>query len=230
MLSLKYVGEQTDYIINFKTVNEHVIQITGEFPIKEKGFACSRIGSDDNWDYSGFKTLFQRIDGGAQFSNDGSVYVAPPEPEPIPEPEPYVPTLEEVKADKKQEIGIAYQAVKAEGVDIELSTGKEHFPLSGEEVTFLIGKQVELASGNGEAISYQDASNRCKFYSAEDMKKIIDEAFFFVNYQTTYRNTLWEWVEECETKEEVEAIIYGCEIPEEYQNEVFKKYLAQQEG
>lgn len=92
-----------------------------------------------------------------------------------------------------------------------------------------MGKQVELASGNGGNISYQDADNKCKFYSAEDMQKIIEEAFQFVSYQTTYRNTLWEWVDECVSKEEVEAIAYGTEIPEQYQNDVLKSYLEQME-
>ena len=184
---------------------------------------------EDPWDYQEYKTVYREITGGVQFSDDGSVYVAPPEPKPTPEPEPYVPTLEEIKETKKQEIRIAYQAVKAAGVDIELSTGIEHFPLSEEEVTFLMGKQVELASGNGGNISYQDADSKCKFYSAEDMQKIIDEAFRFVSWQTTYRNTLWEWVDACETKEEVEAVAYGNDIPEQYQNDVFKSYLAQME-
>ena len=231
MLSFKYVGEQTEYVVNFKRISENIIQVKGDFPVKAKGFFCSRLGdTDDNWDYSGFNTLFREVEGGAQFSSDGSVYVAPPEPEPTPEPESYVPTLEEIKGTKKQEIGIAYQAVKAAGVEIELSTGKEQFTLSDEDVVFLYGKQVELATGKREAVSYQDAANRCKFYPAEDMQKIIEEAFQFVSYQTTYRNTLWEWVDECTTKEEVEDIAYGCEIPEQYQNDVFKSYLAQMEG
>lgn len=225
-LKLKYTGENTSYTVNFKKVSKHVIQITGEFPVKAKGFILYRVENpEDPWTYYNYKTVYREITGGCQFSDDSSVYVAPPEPEPVPEPEPYVPTLEEVKAAKKEEIRYAYQAIKAAGVDVELSTGTEHFPLSDEEVTFLMGKQFELASGNVEAVSYQDADNRCKFYSAEDMQKIIQEALQFVSYQTTYRNTLWEWVDECETKEEVEAITYGCEIPEQYQNDVIKTYL-----
>ncbi len=226
MILLRYVGEKTNYAVNFKKISKHVLQITGEVPVKKKGFILYRMEDpDDPWDYTEYKTVYREIDGGVQFSDDESVYVAPPEPEPPQEPEPYVPTLEEVKAAKKQEISFAYQSVKAAGVDVELSTGKEHFPLSDEEVTFLMGKQFEIASGNVEAVSYQDASNRCKFYAVEDMQKIIQEALLFVSYQTTYRNTLWEWVDECETKEEVEAITYGCEIPEQYQNDVIKKYL-----
>lgn len=59
-----------------------------------------------------------------QFSDDGSVYIAPPEPEPVPEPEPYVPTLEEVKTMKLQEIGMACEQTIYAGVDVALPAGR----------------------------------------------------------------------------------------------------------
>lgn len=229
MLILKYLNDTESYQVSYSSISPNIEQITGDFPVKTDGYTLSREGKQDNWDHSGFTTVYREIEGGIQFSSDGSVYVAPPDPEPVTPPEPYVPTLEEVKETKKQEIRSAYQSVKEAGIDVDLSTGTEHFPLSGEEITFLMGKQFELASGNVETVSYQDAANRCKFYPAEDMQKIIQEALEFVSYQTTYRNTLWEWVDECETKEQVEAISYGCEIPEQYQNEVIRKYLSGKE-
>ncbi|MCM1236872.1 MAG: acyl carrier protein [Ruminococcus flavefaciens] len=227
MLKLQYVGEDITHIVEFHRINKHVVQIRGDLPIKTSGFICSKLAADNGWDYTDFTTIYRLIDGGAQFSNNGSTYTAPPVPEPLPEPEPYVPTLEEVKETKRQEIRMAYQSVKAAGVDVELSVGREHFPLSDEEVSFLYGKQIELSTGNNEPVAYQDSSNRCKFYSKDDMQIIINEAFKFVSYQTTYRNSLWEWIDECQTKEEVEAIFYGCDIPEQYQNDVFKSYLKQ---
>ena len=230
MLIMKYEGLKTEYTVAFSRISDHVIQLLGDFPAKAKGFILRREGKEDNWDYSGFNTIYREIDGGVQFSDDGSVYVAPPEPEPEPDPEPYVPTLEEVKEYKKQEIMSAYQAVKTSGFDIELSGGTEHFPLKDEDVTFLFGKQLELQGSTEEEISYQDSENRCKLYSREDMQLIISKALLFVNFQTTYRNNLCEWIDECSSTEEVNSISYGATIPEEYQNEVYKKYLTQMEG
>ena len=227
---MKYEGLKTEYTVAFSRISDHVIQLLGDFPAKAKGFILSREGKEDNWDYSGFNTIYREIDGGVQFSDDGSVYVAPPEPEPEPDPEPYVPTLEEVKEYKKQEIMSAYQAVKTSGFDIELSGGTEHFPLKDEDVTFLFGKQLELQGSTEEEISYQDSENRCKLYSREDMQLIISKALLFVNFQTTYRNNLCEWIDECSSTEEMNSISYGATIPEEYQNEVYKKYLTQMEG
>ncbi len=231
MVNLTYLGEAVSYPVLFDAISGHVVQIKGAFPVRQSGFVLNRIGrDDDNWDYSGYTTVYRIIEGGVQFSDDSSIYVAPPEPEPVPEPEPYEPTLQEIKDAKKQEIRFAYQEIKAAGVDVELSGGTERFPLSDEEVALLFGKQFELASGSSDTVSYQDSANRCKFYSRADMQTIIQEAFKFVSYQTTYRNSLWEWVDECSTKEEVEGIIYGCAIPEERQNDVLKSYMAQMEG
>lgn len=230
MLIMKYLGLKTEYEVNFSRVSENIVQLIGDMPAKEKGFTLSRKEKEDAWDYSDFTTVYREIENGIQFSNDGSVYVAPPEPEPEPEPEPYVPTLEEVKEYKKQEIMSTYQMVKTAGFDIELSSGTEHFPLTDEDTTFLFGKQLELQASTEEKISYQNSDNRCKMYSREDMQLIINKALLFVNFQTTYRNNLCEWVDECSEKEQVENITYGAEIPEEYQNDVYKKYLTQMEG
>ncbi len=78
MINLKYAGEKNIYEVEFEKLNRHVVQITGKFPVKTKGFVIFRDGKeDDAWDYTGFKTLYLRTEGGAQFSDDGSVYTAP---------------------------------------------------------------------------------------------------------------------------------------------------------
>lgn len=230
MLLLRYLDQENEYEIEYKKHSHNIIEIIGNIPVKTTGFILSRKGKHDNFDYSNFKTIYRKLEGSVLFSNDGSVYVAPPELESLPNPEPVVPTLEEVKILKKQEIELNYQMIKTAGVDVEISTGMEHFPLTNEDVTFLMGKQFEIMSGTNEKISYQDSENRCKFYSREDMQLIIQQALLFVNYQTTYRNNLCEWVELCDTATAVEEIHYGKEIPEVYQNEVYKSYLKQMEG
>ena len=286
MLEMKYKNSGHKYKVEFSIVALHVLQLLGDFPIKEEGFTLSREGKEDNWDYSGYTTVYREVEGGVQFSNDGSVFVAPVQPVPavtfltgtggslngnqtqnvnnynelvIPTPVPdenyvfsgwvpeiptegaveenawfqaafsYVPTLEEVKERKKQEIYAAYNADVAAGVDVELSTGTQHFPLQGEDREFLMGKQLELSGTSTELVSYQDSDNHCMLILRDDMQKIITKALTFVNVKTTYRNNLCEWVDQCETKEEVAQIIYGVSIPEEYQNVVYKMYLAQQQ-
>ena len=78
MLTLKYSGEKTGYEVLFKSVNPHVVQITGYFPVKQKGFSLYRDGVEEPLgDYTDYKTVYREVDQGAQFSDDGSVYSAP---------------------------------------------------------------------------------------------------------------------------------------------------------
>lgn len=77
MLVLQYLNSDKKYEIEFTKTSEHVVTIKGEFPVKLDGFTLSRKGFDDKWDYSKYVTLYRDIEGGAQFSDDGSEYVEP---------------------------------------------------------------------------------------------------------------------------------------------------------
>lgn len=77
MLHLTYVGESEKYVIAYNVISNHIVEITGDFPIKGNGFSLSRLGEEDNWDYTGYTTVYRMVNGGAQFSDDNSVYVPP---------------------------------------------------------------------------------------------------------------------------------------------------------
>lgn len=228
MLNMKYVGSKTIYEVEFRKVSARIVELRGDFPVKDKGFTLSRDESEDGWDYKNFKTVYRKIDGGVQFSDDGSVYVAPPEPEPIPEPEPYVPTLGDVKTMKLHEIGRACEQMIYAGVDVELPGGTEHFSLTEKDQINLFGKQAQMAAG-AERFEYHQDGHPCRYYTKEEMQLIVETALGFVTYHTTYCNALNIWVSALEDKDAVDAIIYGCTIPEEYQSEVLKDILAQRE-
>ena len=76
MLSLNYVGEYNSYEVEFDR-NEHVVTLKGDFPIKTTGFYLSQLGKINDLNYTAFKTVYKVIAGGAQFSDDGSVWVEP---------------------------------------------------------------------------------------------------------------------------------------------------------
>ena len=69
--------------------------------------------------------------------------------------------------------------------------------------------------------------NPCRYYSAEDMQKIINGAMEFKSYHTTYGNSVNMWIKGCAKASEIAKIEYGAPIPEEYQSEVLKDYLAE---
>ena len=77
MLDLKYINDSAIYQVEFSKISDNVCQIKGDIPIKTNGFTLSRIGESDDWSYEAYNTVYREIEGGVQFSNNGSVYVEP---------------------------------------------------------------------------------------------------------------------------------------------------------
>lgn len=230
MLELKYKNTKTKYKVEFSRRSIHVVQLLGDFPIKEEGFSLSREEKEDDWDYSSYTTIYRKIENGVQFSDDGSVYVAPVQPT---EPEPYIPTLEEVKETKVNEMNLVQQSVIQSGINVILTDGTvEHFTLSDHDQTSLMGLQTQVASGE-EKIPWHtsDTAEHCKYYSNADMALIVTTAMQYVTYHVTYFRDLRIYINSMEDKESVEAVQYGEYIPEQYQSEVLKDmYASMQEG
>ena len=82
---LKYQNEETTYDVEFKKISKNIVEIKGDFPIKDVGFTLSRPDMNDGWAYSSYTTIYKELDNGVQFSNDGSVYVEPVIPTPTAE-------------------------------------------------------------------------------------------------------------------------------------------------
>lgn len=134
-------------------------------------------------------------------------------------------SVETYRAEKKKEISQICQSTVFAGTDIDISSGKEHFSLKDEDQLNLFGKQAQLTAGI-KKLEYHEDGNPCRYYSAEDMQKIINGAMEFKSYHTTYGNSLNMWIKGCSKTSEIAKIEYGAPIPEEYQSEVLKDYLA----
>lgn len=82
MIILKYKKLQTMYEVEFSRISDNVVQVLGSIPEKLVGFELFRpdcitlLG-----DYAAYKTIYRKVEGGLQFSDDGSVYPEIPEPE-----------------------------------------------------------------------------------------------------------------------------------------------------
>lgn len=186
--------------------------------------------------YEEFTTLYKEEENGFILSNDGSVYVEPepmpepdPEPEPEPNPEPYEPTLKDVQESKVSEMNMAQQGAIAAGVDVTLTDGTtEHFTLEDHDQTSLVGLRSQVAAGE-ENIPWHTSNEaeHCKFYSNKDMKKITATAMAYVTWHVTYFRDLRIYIRSLESKEDVEKVTYGMDIPEAYQSEPLKAMLAQ---
>lgn len=210
-------------------VTPHVMRIVfaGQIPITWGDITTYTIGGLEAYTIMGFDTLYRQNGQTVELSNDCSVYVPLTPPEPVVPPEPYVPTLEEVQATKKAEVSAACEQIIYYGINVTLSNGStEHYSLTEHDQLNLFGKQIQLSAGQ-EQIEYHANGQPCRYYSAADMQAIIQAAMWHVSYHTTYCNALNLWITGCQSKDEVEVIFYGADVPEAYQSEVLKSYLTQ---
>lgn len=218
--------DNTDTVeASVKKLGEHLIQISGA-EVNLSGFHLLNDAGSVFGKYDGFKTLYKENEDSYILSNDGSVYVEPIEPEPEPEPEI---SLDEVKESKVSEMNDIQQKLIAQGVDVTLSDGStEHFSLTERDQTSLVGLQAQVAIG-AENIPWHtsDEDEHCKFYSNADMAKITSSALSYVTWHITYFRDLRIFIRSLESKEEVEQVTYGMDIPEAYQSEPLKAMLAQ---
>lgn len=137
--------------------------------------------------------------------------------------------IENVRQCKRQELSKACEAVIYAGVDVELSTGTEHFSLTEKDQINLFGKQAQLAAGV-QKLEYHNDGQPCKYYSAADMQLLLAKAMSYVSFHTTYCNSLFQWIGTMNKGAEISGVSYGSEIPEEFQTEVLKDFLARAQG
>ena len=120
-------------------------------------------------------------------------------------------------------------AYKDDTVDVVLTDGTtEHFTLEDHDQTSLVGLQSQVAAGE-ENIPWHTSNEaeHCKFYSNKDMKKITATTMAYVTWHVTYFRDLRIYIRSLESKEDVEKVTYGMDIPEAYQSEPLKAMLAQ---
>lgn len=205
--------------------DEHHLILEG-IEVNTSGFCLLTNGGCAYGKYQDYTTLYKKTETGYILSNDGSVYA---EPEPIPEPEPIEPTLEEIKESKVSEMNETQQKVIVAGVDVTLTDGTtEHFALEDHDQTSLVGLQSQVAAGE-ENIPWHTSNEaeHCKFYSNADMGRITTTAMAYVTWHVTYFRDLRIYIRSLESKEDVEKVTYGMNIPEAYQSEPLKAMLAQ---
>lgn len=145
-----------------------------------------------------------------------------PVPEPIPEPEP--PTAEEILAAAKlgrdSAIISAKNHVIEAGFDVETEYGIEHFTLTADDKTMLLGIYAMVQGGLTQfpyhSVNTSSRSlNKCTVYSDTDIAKIATTAFGYITYHESYANMLLQWLERETDPEVVQTIVYGAQLPED---------------
>lgn len=214
MLNMNYINDDKIYPVNFKVISENIIELTGDFPIKTDGFILSREEYEDNWDYSDYTTVYGEIEGGVHFSNDESV-----RPEIIPDTDieyiPYIPTLNEAKAIKIDELSNICNFMIINGVDINIDGALEHFSYK-EEDQVNIKEIFDLAVQTNVPMYYHADGESCKMYTVEQIINLYATATTNKMHHITYYNQLKEYVNDLETVEDVQNVEYGQELFGDY--------------
>lgn len=136
--------------------------------------------------------------------------------------------IEARRAAKMSEVSAECENTIISGIDVTLGDEVQHFSLTVHDQINLFGKQAQISAG-ADKCEYHNDGNPCKFYTAAEMKTIIEAAMSHVSMQQTYCNSMYDWIKSCRLASEIEAIHYGDDIPEEYQSVVLKEYLKEKE-
>ena len=151
----------------------------------------------------------------------------PPEP-PVP-PTPPEPTLDEVKAWKIAEMERTMSTNITNGVTVTLSDGTTGtFGLSALNQTSLtnlrlMAEQAEDQDTPSIPWHVSDEAENCRYFAPKDIITITDAAIVLTTYQITFFRDLRIYINDLETKEEVNAITYDLTcLPREYWSEVLE--------
>lgn len=112
-----------------------------------------------------------------------------------------------------------------DGKDIVLSTGIEHFTLDYQDQINLSDLTFKLFQKSPEiAWHSDDKTEPCKYYSYEDMSRIIEELQIHKFYHISYLRSLRIYVRTFAKESDLKNVFYGMPIPEEYKSDVLKDY------
>lgn len=203
-------------IISIKSLLPNVIQIifANAIPAGYGDITIYTNGGIKCGTLLGYDTVYRDEGQTVYLSDDGSIYTAPKETERLPT-EPYKTTLKELQAHKLATVNTACNAATTAGCDVALTDGSvEHYSLS-ETDQINLSAAVAAVQAGAAAYPYHADGELCKMYSADDIVLIGTAATGHKLYHTTYCNHLRAWIQRVETTEELEAIYYGAELPDD---------------
>lgn len=164
--------------------------------------------------YNDFNTVYLREENTITLSNDGSVYTEPeiPDVEDIPV---YVPTLEDIKAMKINELSAICENQILNGVDVEIEGEIEHFSYKLEDQNEL-KSAFDLALQTGMSVPYHSDGNGCKLYTVEQITSLYIAQQTNLTHNKTYFNQMKMYINTLDDMEVVKRITYGEMLTGQY--------------
>ena len=128
--------------------------------------------------------------------------------------------LEFIRSSKLNEMSHACRTTIESGIDLEIRGETKHFSLTTQDQLNLMSAQSMAQTQT--LIPYHADGEETDFYTNEEINQIVEAAAAFKVQHTTYYNSLKTYINALETIEEISAITYGVEIPDEYKSDVLK--------
>ncbi len=124
-----------------------------------------------------------------------------------------LPPLENVRITKLTELGRACEAAIHAGVDVETTQGTEHFSLTINDQTNIANLAAQAQAG--DTVLYHADGKLCRQFAPEEMLAVAAAAIAHKTYHTTLCNHYNVWARGAQTRDELTAIKYGFDLPED---------------
>ena len=123
--------------------------------------------------------------------------------------------LDEIRADKLEELSASCNAAITDGMDVETTQGTEHFSLQETDQINLTTALSAVQSG-AAGYPYHADGQLCRLFTAAEIQAIAAASVKHKLYHTTLCNHLLTWARRAETKEELSGITYAADgLPED---------------
>jgi hypothetical protein len=116
------------------------------------------------------------------------------------------------------------------GFNATLSDGESHhFSLEMTD-QLMISMLAAKATSDQTAVPWHADGEDCKFFSPDDITLVNGMMEDLVIYNEAYFNSLRRWIQSVSSLDELNAICYGVDIPDEYQSEVLRDLTKKREA
>jgi hypothetical protein len=134
--------------------------------------------------------------------------------------------LDEAKEAKIAEISNATHVAIVSGIEIEVLGEKKHFSFGTDDQLNVFALTIRAQTETH--LPYHADGEPCTMYPSTEILKVMSAFEQHKTWHVTYGNALKVWVNTMQTKEEVQSVQYGVEIPQEHQSQVLQYLLVQE--
>lgn len=137
-----------------------------------------------------------------------------------------IPSLEERKRYAIANMSDQCNKAITAGFDAIMTDGRTyHFSLKLEDQLMIQALMLKVNAGES-ALPYHADGETCRYFSPDEIKTLYNCTEARIVYNTTYFNSLRDYINSIDDSSELSEVSYGMEIPEEFKSDVLKMLEA----